>query len=292
LLAVYLQYVVPFHRMINENSSLTENAFLFGDPKGPWQTDVFKKVLKLKAGKALGWEMTLQQYRHFSLAVERKHIRSNGTRESVEGEDSDSDTVDNPWDQGAAHSSSMAVKRYAREMGFTRTLNPETSAWWISMSKGGHKFYDMVSAESRLPIPTADLSGLLTQTDREKEIVRIMMGWYGAGYLWKSPQQKEATERTVEGVSPLFVILPTAAGKTTTFLLPAKMKGANTTVVITPTHNWSANLRVNLRVMYGGPGWIGGWLDIFKIHTQNLGVHVQIRSGGRHILAVWSVVIG
>jgi superfamily II DNA helicase RecQ len=234
LLAVYLQYVVPFHRMINGNWSLTENAFLFGDHKGPWQTDAFTKVLKSKAGKALGWEMTLQQYRHFILAVERKHIRPDGTRESMEGEDSDSDMVDNPWDQGAGHSSSIAVKRYAREMGFTRTLNPETIGWWSSMSKGYHKFYDLISVESRAPTVKGDLSGLLTQKERESEIVRIMTGWYGAGYVWKSPQQKEATERIVEGVSPLFVILPTAAGKTTSFLLPAKMKGAKTTVIITP----------------------------------------------------------
>jgi hypothetical protein len=121
LLAVYLQYVVPFHRMINEISSLAENAFLFGDEKGPWSTDLFTKVLKCKAGKALGWEMTLQQYRHFILAIKRKHIRPNGTHERMDGEDSNSDSVDNLCDQGAAHSSSIAVKRYPREMGFTST---------------------------------------------------------------------------------------------------------------------------------------------------------------------------
>jgi hypothetical protein len=41
----------------------------------------------------------------------------------------------------------------------------------------------------------------------------------------------------------LFIILPTSAGKTTTFLLPTKMKGSKTTVVITPLTWFGQQLR-------------------------------------------------
>jgi hypothetical protein len=43
--------------------------------------------------------------------------------------------------------------------------------------------------------------------------------------------------------SALFIILPTSAGKTTTFLLPTKMKGSKTTVVITPLTWFGQQLR-------------------------------------------------
>lgn len=66
--------------------------------------------------------MTLQQYRHFCLAIERKHIRPRTTR-GVEQKDGDSDSEDgiaNPWDKGAAHSTDIAMRNYARESGFTK----------------------------------------------------------------------------------------------------------------------------------------------------------------------------
>jgi superfamily II DNA helicase RecQ len=75
---------------------------------------------------------------------------------------------------------------------------------------------------------------LLTADQKKKEIERIMKLWYGTGYKWKSQQQQESTEHVVSCISPLFIILPTSVGKTVTFLLPAKMLGAKTTVVITP----------------------------------------------------------
>lgn len=64
LLIRYLRYVVPFIRMINDDYMVALIGFLFGDSEGPWKTDVFAKALKAKVGGALGWEMTLQQFRH------------------------------------------------------------------------------------------------------------------------------------------------------------------------------------------------------------------------------------
>jgi len=220
--------------MINNDCMIVQNAFLFGDSEGPWKTDVFTKALKAKAGAALAWEMTLQQYRHFCLAIERKHIRPQASSTEGEGNDSDSEEVDNPWDQGAGHGTSVAVRRYAREIGFTRTLTSDAIDLWTSFSGSYHKFYDVISVDVRPARAAMSLNRLLTPKEKEHEISRIMTLWYGQGYRWRSPQQQEATERTVSGISPLFTALPTSAGKTVTFLLPAKMKGSNTTVVITP----------------------------------------------------------
>jgi hypothetical protein len=42
------------------------------------------------------------------------------------------------------------------------------------MSRGYHRFYDVVSADQKPSHTTADLSGLVTPKERESEIVRIM----------------------------------------------------------------------------------------------------------------------
>jgi hypothetical protein len=189
--------------MINDDYMIVQNAFWFGDSSGPWKTDVFTKALKAKTGVALAWKMTLQQYRHFVLAIERKHIRPRTSSAKREGDDSDSKEVDNPWDEGAGHGTSVAVRRYAREIGFTRTLTAEAIDLWTSFSRSYHKFYEVLSTDIK-PVKAARcLTGLLTAKEREYEISRIMTLWYGHEYNWRSPQQQEATERTASGIFPV-----------------------------------------------------------------------------------------
>ena len=48
------------------------------------------------------------------------------------------------------------------------------------------------------------------------------------------PVHYKAVLAVVDGVSPLIVVLPTGAGKSLTFIIPALFPGAGTTVVITP----------------------------------------------------------
>jgi hypothetical protein len=94
------------------------------------------KSLKARTGKALGWEMTLQQFCHFSLAIERKHIRPRVSREN-EIEDNDSEADDemaNPRDKGAAHSTDVSIRNYARESGFTKTLTADSTELCIWFS--------------------------------------------------------------------------------------------------------------------------------------------------------------
>jgi superfamily II DNA helicase RecQ len=199
-------------------------------------TEMVLKALKSRTGKALGWEMTLQQYRHFGLAIERKHIRPR-TGRGTESEEDDSDSEDgiaNPWDKGASHSTDTAIRKYAVESGFTKALTPDSVELCVWFSRLYHKFYDLVSADVPPAKSNTAIEFLLTSDQKKEEIERIMKLWYGTGYKWKSPQQQESTEHVVSCISPLFIVLPTSVGKTVTFLLPAKMKGAKTTVVITP----------------------------------------------------------
>jgi superfamily II DNA helicase RecQ len=199
-------------------------------------TDMVSKALKMRTGKALGWEMTLQQFRHFGLAIERKHIRPRTSR-GIESEEENSDCEDgiaNPWDKGASHSTDIAIRKYAVDSGFTKALTPDSVELCVWFSRLYHRFYDLLSVDVPPTKSNTAMEFLLTADQKKKEIERIMKLWYGTGYKWKSQQQQESTEHVVSCISPLFIVLPTSVGKTVTFLLPAKMRGAKTTVVITP----------------------------------------------------------
>jgi hypothetical protein len=91
-------------------------------------TDMVLKALKSRTGKALGWEMTLQQSCHFGLAIERKHIRlrmSHGI-ESEEDYSNSEDGMANSWDKGMSHSTDAAIRKYAVESGFMKALTPDS----------------------------------------------------------------------------------------------------------------------------------------------------------------------
>ncbi|RPA71385.1 P-loop containing nucleoside triphosphate hydrolase protein, partial [Ascobolus immersus RN42] len=57
---------------------------------------------------------------------------------------------------------------------------------------------------------------------------------YGSSFQYKSETQKEALIQILNGVPQLIVSLPTGGGKSLLFIVPAKLKGSGTTVVIVP----------------------------------------------------------
>jgi hypothetical protein len=104
--------------MINSNSMLAENAWLFGDAQGPWKMEIFTKELKSRTGKEFGWEMTLADYRHFILAIEKKIIRPNaslhvGDMAGADEAEEEEGALDSAWDQVAGHGSTTALAAYA-----------------------------------------------------------------------------------------------------------------------------------------------------------------------------------
>jgi hypothetical protein len=180
--------------------------------------------------------MTLQQFCHFGLAIERKHIRPRTSR-GIESEEENSDCKDgiaNPWDKGASHSTDIAIRKYAVESGFTKALTPDLVELCVWFSRLYHRCYNLLSADVPAAKTNTPMEFLLTGDENKKEIERIMKLWYDTRYKWKSQQQQASTEHVVSCISPLFIVLPTFVGKTVTFLPPAKMRGAKTTVVITP----------------------------------------------------------
>ena len=67
----------------------------------------------------------------------------------------------------------------------------------------------------------------------ETQLVKVMHDLYSLSNSWRSPEQEKAVVAVANGVSPLFIIFPTGYGKSSAFLLPAKLQSAGVTIVIT-----------------------------------------------------------
>ena len=68
----------------------------------------------------------------------------------------------------------------------------------------------------------------------ETQLLKVMHDLYGLSKSWRSPEQEKAVVAVANGVSPLFIIFPTGFGKSSAYLLPAKLRSAEVTIVITP----------------------------------------------------------
>jgi DEAD/DEAH box helicase len=219
---------------------MERHGFLFGNAKGPFKTEDLTDVFIRESQKRIGFRMTNRDYRHIAIAIDRKFIRPNEFRLEEEDDDDDDDE-DNPYDQMATHSTRTANKVYARVQGLTRSLTPESIDIFRDISDRWQRYYKLVSRLERDEEDAVVEEEIKTLTNDEK-IKKATRKMYGASFKWRSAKQEEAVKAVVEGVSPLIVVLPTSAGKSLTFMLPATFDDAGTTVVICPTRALADNL--------------------------------------------------
>lgn len=107
LLATCLRDIIPFRQMINP--SIPRNGFLFGDENGPWSMDIQTKAfIRESTSSVMAFRITTADYRHISIAIDRKFIR---------GEEAEiyEDEGDDPNDLMSAHSTRTANARYGRD---------------------------------------------------------------------------------------------------------------------------------------------------------------------------------
>ena len=182
-------------------------------------------LLSKESKARIGFRMTIQDYRHIAVAIDRKFVRG------IDLELLDDQDEDDPHDLQAAHSTQMALNRYGRQAGLLRRLDAESIEIFRSISDRWHKWLKLVSRVRNQEV-------IVESKEAEKESVEAQVKaafehTYGSSAKFRGKQQ-EAVMAVVKGVSPLFIALPTGGGKSLTFMLPALLKTARTTVVITP----------------------------------------------------------
>jgi superfamily II DNA helicase RecQ len=212
------------------NRNMSRHGFLFADDKGPWSTDRLTKILTHESGKRMGFRMTVSEYRHIAIAIDREFIR--GTSAEPDEEDEDEDDV---HDLMAAHNSKTAIARYARREELLKGLTPESINAFRPVSDKWQIFYHLMSRPQVARTPKAIKSeSNLDEATVSAQMTAALKQMYGASAKFKTEEQKRAVISTAMGTNQLFIILPTGQGKSLTFMLPAMQSHAQTTVVITP----------------------------------------------------------
>jgi superfamily II DNA helicase RecQ len=212
------------------DKDMSRHGFLFADNNGPWSTDRLTKILTDETSKRLGFRMTMAEYRHIAIAIDREFIR--GSLAEADEEDEEEDDV---HDLMSAHTSKTAIARYARREELVKGLTPESINAFRPVSDKWQVFYNLISRRQLTATSKAIKSELnLDETMVSAQMTTALKRMYGASAKFKTEEQKQAVISTAMGTTQLFVILPTGQGKSLTFMLPALQPHAQTTIVITP----------------------------------------------------------
>lgn len=233
LLGVYLRDIISARFIFD--AEMPRHGFLFGDKDGPWKTNRISRAMIRETQSRLGYRITVADFRHIAHAIDKKFIRK---QDAIMDEDEEDE--DNIHDLMAAHTSKISNARYARLIGLTRSLTSESIDEFRKVSDKGQKFLRLVSRRERVRIveQAKELDPLEIRTYIEKALTRM----YGRGATWKSEVQREAVMATANGVHELIIVLPTGAGKSLTFMLPAMLPNARTTILITPLRALAENM--------------------------------------------------
>lgn len=259
LLIWYLWLVLPFQQRLEAQYWHREelSAYLWPpDPTDrPWSSERMRKLLQRETLQHLGHSIGIQAYRNLAIAISRRFLGSGQYQFEADEEDKDrgpgeddinelepeEDRWDGILDQQAGHNSHVAGMVYAR--GIMERVGEVASkrAWFRRASTAWHEWLGLQSAQGRIKRPSSlsweqDMAEAemarrkrLRRVDPESALQR-MLG-FGASFRGV---QKPALEAILRGESQLLVVMPTGAGKSLLFMLPAFCAGDGVTVVVVP----------------------------------------------------------
>jgi superfamily II DNA helicase RecQ len=176
--------------------------------------------------------MTVQEYRHIATAIDRKFIRRQDAEPDEDDDEEDGD--DNVHDLMAAHSSKLANARYARMGGLTRSLTSESISIFRTISDKWQTWYKLEIRRKKNVEVKSETGVMAAENGPTGYITSALRKLYGQSGKFKTKHQEDAVMSVTTGINQLFVILPTGEGKSLTFILPAMIPEAKTTIVITP----------------------------------------------------------
>jgi DEAD/DEAH box helicase len=224
--------VIPFRFLINAETP--RHGFLFADAEKPWSTDVLTETLAIESAARISFRLTWADYRHVAKAIDREFIRGqDAILDDYDGDEDDEDPS-NVHDLMQTHSSHTAEVKYGRLTDLTRNISAESINLFREVSDKWQRWLGLVSRQPMDDDDEMEMEEQEPEEPTETQLVKAMHDLYGPSNSWRSPEQEKAVVAVVNGVSPLFIIFPTGYGKSSAFLLPAKLRSAGVTIVITP----------------------------------------------------------
>ncbi|KAK5011066.1 hypothetical protein LTR28_005961 [Elasticomyces elasticus] len=247
LLVWYLWLALPFQQRIEAivwKKDAVSSHMWPADPGGKkWTSERVRKVLKRESRAGLGQELTMQSYRDIAIGISRKFMRRptafHTDEDDDRGKERDEDDVAAAIaDEQAGNTAHIAGMIYARAIMEQAGAVADKRHRFRASSTDWHRFLCFPSAiegqtgsgkRKGAPFETEAEEGRMDRwarprkMDAEIELKRMM----GKEAVFRSVQE-EAIKAITTGVSPVIVVMPTGAGKSVLFMLPAWVEQGGT----------------------------------------------------------------
>ncbi|KAK5994713.1 ATP-dependent DNA helicase tlh2-like protein [Cladobotryum mycophilum] len=284
MMVAYIAWLLPAERALRRKCKLPEpqeNCLEFlwrnGNSKR-WDTDRLSSIMIRLLQAEIKMRLGVGRYRVVAIELGRK-IRGLVMKQvdGMAGDDDDEDGIEvDPmtgeaadvrgswnivWDLQSTHGTKMARQHYAVYVGMPGRLSPEMITTYRSISQLWHQFL-MEGDEGRAGWKRkAACDGAAAASKRrktepekeevEREMVRGLRTLIGPTSTWRSAKQMESmrTILSLRGEQSVICVLPTGAGKSLLFMVPAIMSGGGTSVVVVPFAALMADLVDRARQM-------------------------------------------
>jgi len=258
LLLLYIWLVLPMRQQLQLlvfNDTEIPSAFLWSmDRQKKWTMERMRKVMKRESDRLIGVPLNISSYRQIAIAISDCYMKKMNKFEKEDGEkgedkDKDEDEqYDDAVAEQSAHTPETAGRIYARLMeegsGHMRHIRHryrQASIEWHEVlhfpsSLAGSEFHhsglkrgwDEEQERGSLE-PRFRRWQKLRQTNLQEALQQLM----GPETQFRG-KQLAALRAIMDNKSPIILVMRTGGGKSLMFMLPASVKEAGTTVVVTP----------------------------------------------------------
>lgn len=252
LLVLYLWLVLPFQQrleaMVWKKNTISSHLWP-ADPNGrKWTSERMRKTLKRESRVRLSQELTIAAYREIAIGISRRFLRPSTAFSTMDGDENEAWTEENAAariaDEQAGHTSHVAGMVYARGIMEQAGVVAERRQQFRSSSTDWHRFLGFTSAveeaksykkRKMAPYETQAEEARLERLERlsSMDTVAQLKRIKGNKANFRGSQRR-AIDAIIAGQSPIVAVMPTGAGKSMLFMLPAWAEQGGTTVVVVP----------------------------------------------------------
>jgi superfamily II DNA helicase RecQ len=254
LVVWYMWLVLPFQQRLEalvwEKDAVSSHMWP-ADPSGrKWTSDRLREALKQESRIGLGQDWTMAGYRQMAIGISRRFLRKSTafqhdeSEEGKEGEEVDEEKMAaRIADWQAGHTTHIAGMVYARGIMELSGAVADRRQQYRASSTDWHRFlgfedgaeekssrkrkkapFEREAAEARI-----QRRARLRKMDTAAQLKRMM----GEAAEFRGEQQ-QAIQAIVAGESPVVAVMPTGAGKSMLFMLPAWAEQGGTSIVVVP----------------------------------------------------------